>query len=269
MIHLYSLTMSNRSRDPSTTVTVQAVDRAVDVLEFLARRQSAGVTEIAAALDVHKSTAFRLVNALAARGLVEQREPRGKYCLGFELIRLGGAKRLQPDMITLANPACERLAEEVGETVNIAVSDDGMAVNIAQARGLAAVITQNWMGRRTPLHATASGKVLLAFTPPRERADLLAAGLDEFTSSTVTNVAVLEDELARIAAQGYGLASEELEVGLNAAAAPVRAADGSVVFAVSASGPSYRLTPERLPDVAKSVIDAATEISWLLGFLPP
>ncbi|WP_314175155.1 IclR family transcriptional regulator [Streptomyces winkii] len=260
--------MSNRSRETSATFTVQAVDRAVDVLEFLARKQRAGVTQIAEALGVHKSTAFRLVNALAARGLVEQRELRGKYCLGFELIRLGGAKRLQPDTITLANPICEALAEEVGETVNIAVSDDGMAVNIAQVRGLAGVITQNWMGRRTPLHATASGKVLLAFTPSRERDDLYAAGLDEFTPATVTDVAALEEELALIASQGYGLASEELEVGLNAAAAPVRAADGTVVFAVSASGPSYRLTPERLPDVAKSVIDAATEISWLLGFLP-
>lgn len=249
-------------------MTVQAVDRAVDVLEFLASKQRAGVTEIAAALGVHKSTAFRLVNALAARGLVEQREQRGKYCLGFELIRLGGAKRLQPDMITLANPVCERLAEEVGETVNIAVSEDGMAVNIAQARGLAAVITQNWIGRRTPLHATASGKVLLAFTPTRERSDLFAVELEQYTSLTVTDVAVLEEELSQITAQGYGLASEELEVGLNAAAAPVRAADGTVVFAVSASGPSYRLTAERLPDVAKSVIDAATEISWLLGYLP-
>ncbi|MCT2590814.1 IclR family transcriptional regulator [Streptomyces sp. N2-109] len=247
---------------------MQAVDRAVDVLEFLAARRRAGGTEIAAALGVHKSTAFRLVNALVARGLVEQRTPRGKYCLGFELIRLGGAKRFQPDMITLANPVCERLAEEVGETVNIAVSEDGMAVNIAQARGLAAVITQNWLGRRTPLHATASGKVLLAFTPARERSDLFAAGLEEYTSSTVTDLAALEEELARITAQGYGLASEELELGLNAAAAPVRAADGTVVFAVSASGPSYRLTAERLPDVAKSVIDTATELSWLLGYLP-
>lgn len=260
--------MSNRSRAPSHPVTVQAVDRAVDVLEFLAGRRTAGVTEIAAALDVHKSTAFRLVNALAARGLVEQRELRGKYCLGFELIRLGGAKRFQPDMITLANPVCEALAEEVGETVNIAVSEDGMAVNIAQARGLAAVITQNWMGRSTPLHATASGKVLLAFTPERERSDLFAAGLEEHTDGTVTDPATLQRELAEIAGQGYALASEELEVGLNAAAAPVRAADGTVVFAVSASGPSYRLTEERLPDVAKSVIDAAGQISWLLGYLP-
>jgi IclR family transcriptional regulator, acetate operon repressor len=245
---------------------IQSVDRAVDVLEYLAERDEGAVTDLAAALGVHKSTAFRLLAALEARGLVEQVSERGRYRLGFGLVRLAGAAAARLDLVAQSRPVTRRLAAAVGETVNVARLEEGMAVNVDQVLGGATVATQNWVGQRTPLHATSSGKVLLAFADPAERARLLARPLERYTPSTITDRAVLEAELVRVAAAGWASTREELEVGLNAIAAPVWGPDGAVVAAVSASGPSYRLGPDRFAAVAAAVVAAGDEVSRRLGW---
>src|SRR3712207_4813844 len=147
----------------SSVAAVQSVDRALSVLEILAAKGEAGVTEVAAELGVHKSTAFRLVAALESKDLVEQLADRGKYRLGFGIVRLAGAATAQLDLAQEGRRTCEELAADLGETVNIAILDGERAVNISQARGPAALSSHNWVGRATPLHATSSGKVLLAF----------------------------------------------------------------------------------------------------------
>src|ERR1041384_4879681 len=151
---------------------VQSVDRAISVLELLAQGE-AGITEIAGELGVHKSTVSGLGWVLEARGLVEQLGERGKYAIGFGVVRLAGAATGRMDLSKLGQPVCQTLADSFGETVNIAVQDAGVAINITQARGSAAVSAVNWIGQRTPLHATSSGKVLLAYLPPEERKRLL------------------------------------------------------------------------------------------------
>ncbi|MET9580395.1 IclR family transcriptional regulator [Streptomyces sp. DT199] len=245
---------------------VQSVDRAVSVLEILARHGEAGVTEIADELDVHKSTAFRLLGVLENRGLVAQAQDRGKYYLGAGVLRLAGAAAVRLDVSQEGVPVCRELADELGETVNIAVLDDDAAVNIMQARGTASVTAQNWLGRRTPLHATASGKVLLAHLPPTLREGLLARPLHRFTERTATAASMLRGELDTVVQQGYAITVEELEIGLAAAASPVRAHDGKVIASLSVSGPVYRLTQERLPEVAKRTEAAAIELSRRMGY---
>lgn len=250
----------------SGTALVQSVDRAIGVLEILARSGPATVSEIAGELGVHRSTAFRLLAVLEGRGLVEQLEERGRYQLGFGIIRLAGATTARLDLVRESRPVCERLAAELGETVNVAILDADAAVNVDQVRGPAAVTSYNWVGQRTPLHATSSGKVLLAHQPAARQAQLLDAPLERFTPSTLTDPAPLRAQLAEAVERGYAFTVEELELGLNAVAAPIRLYDGSVVGAVSASGPSYRLTPERVPAAAAAVVRAAAEISDRLGY---
>ncbi|CAL9367470.1 Transcriptional regulator KdgR [Streptomyces sp. enrichment culture] len=245
---------------------VQSVDRAVSVLEILARHGEAGVTEIADELEVHKSTAFRLLGVLENRGLVAQAKDRGKYYLGAGVLRLAGAAAVRLDISQEGVPVCRELADELGETANIAVLDDDAAVNIMQARGTASVTAQNWLGRRTPLHATSSGKVLLAHLPPTLREGLLARPLHRFTERTVTGASVLRGELEAVVAQGYAATLEELEVGLAAVAAPVRTHDGKVIAAISVSGPVYRLTPDRLPELARRTVAAGAELSRRMGY---
>jgi len=254
--------------DPRTDAPplIQSVDRAVDVLEYLAERDDGAVTDLAAALGVHKSTAFRLLAALEARGLVEQVSERGRYRLGFGLVRLAGAAASRLDLVEQSRSVTRRLAAEVGETVNVARLEGDAAINVDQVLGGATVATQNWVGQRTPLHATSSGKVLLAFADTGEQARFLARPLEVFTPATITDRRTLEAELARIAVDGWAATREELELGLNAIAAPIRGRDGSVIAAVSVSGPSYRLGSDRFGAVAAAVVSAGAEISRRLGW---
>jgi DNA-binding IclR family transcriptional regulator len=246
---------------------VQSVDRAISVLEILARQGEAGVSEVAAEIDVHKSTAFRLLNALETRGLVEQAEDRGKYRLGFGIVRLAGAVSGGMDVTRHSRPVCERLARELGETVNIAVGEAHYAVNLDQVRGTSSVVAHNWVGRLTPLHATSSGKILLAFRSEKRRTELLGHGMEKFTPHTVTTRKQLTEQLARAYERGYAVAIEEYEIGLNAIAAPIRGHDGKVFAAVSASGPAYRLTETLMHEQAAVLVHGADEISRRLGYL--
>lgn len=241
---------------------VQSVDRALGILEILARRREAGVTELGRELGVHKSTAFRLLGALERRGFVEQAQDRGSYRLGLGIVRIAGAVAAQLDVSRQGLAACERLAAELGETVNIAIMDGGRAVNVTQSRGAAAITSHDWIGKQTPLHATSSGKVLLAHTAPPS-----FFSLDRFTAATIVDPAVLARELERARAVGWASTAEEYEVGLNAVAAPIRGADGSVIAALSVSGPAYRLVRSSFPEVAQRVVAAADEVSARMGWL--
>lgn len=246
---------------------MQSVDRAVQVLEILALRGEAGVTEIAEELGVHKSTAFRLVGVLVGRDLVEQTTERGKYRLGVGILRLAGATTARLDLTTQSLPICEELAAELGETTNVAVASEGSVINICQAQGSASITAQNWAGRSTPLHATSSGKVLLAFMNEDERAAVLKEKLTRFTPNTITSVRALRRELQVVRTEGCASAFEEFELGLNAVAAPLRADNGSVVAALSASGPAYRLDRKRVRDARRVVRQAAAEVSRQLGYV--
>jgi DNA-binding IclR family transcriptional regulator len=264
--------MSNYTADGETAGPpvngVQSVDRAVSVMEILAQRGEAGVSEVAAEIDVHKSTAFRLLGALEARGLVEQTAERGKYRLGFGIVRLAGAVTGRLDITQQGRPVCERLSEEIGETVNIAVLQEHYAVNLCQVHGPGAVGTHNWVGQLTPVHATSSGKILLAHLSAKQRrAALAVSGTQKLTPHTVTVRTKLEATLDEARERGYTVTLEELEIGLHAMAAPIRSRDGKVIAALSASGPAYRFTEERIHELAPSLVQGAKEISHRMGYL--
>ncbi|MEU5009785.1 IclR family transcriptional regulator [Streptomyces sp. NPDC021749] len=252
------------SKGPASAV--QSVDRAVTVLEILARHGEAGVTEVADELGVHKSTAFRLLGVLESRGLVGQEQERGKYFLAAGVLRLAGAAAVRLDISQEGAAVCRQLADELGETVNIAVLEGDAAVNIMQARGPASVTAQNWLGRRTPLHATSSGKALLAYQPAPVQDAVLSRKLPRLTERTVTSAEELRRELKEVVERGFAMAVEELELGLRAVAAPVRAHDGSVIGAISVSVPAYRLDEDRLPEVVQGTVSAAEELSRRMGY---
>ena len=250
-------------REP--VAAVQSVDRALSILEILARRGAAGVTEIAVELGVHKSTASRLVSVLEARGFVEQLADRGKYQLGFGIVRLAGSRTTERDLAAEGHRLCEALAADVGETVNVAILAGDRAVNISQVRGPSAISVQNWVGQSTPLHATSSGKVLLAHAAGVDLERLLGRELPRYTDRTITDLRALVGELEHVRRQGFAMTLEEYEVALNAVAAPVRDHTGEVVAAVSVSGPSYRLSAGALDGVASGLVSAARDFSRRLG----
>ncbi len=249
----------------SEAVGVQSVDRALTILERLARSGEAGVTEIASEIGVHKSTAFRLVATLEAHRLVEQTEDRGKYRLGVGLLRLAGATTARLDLVQEARPVCRQLASDTGETVNIAVLSESSALYLDQVAGSSALQPHNWVGQHIPLHATSNGKVLLSGLN-RQQCDAVLSKLSAYTPLTITTKSKLRAELDQVREQGYALAVDELEVGLTAAAAPIRNAHGDVVASMSVSGPTFRISSDRVDEVVGKVVEAAEEVSHRLGW---
>src|SRR6266516_3770531 len=256
--------MGNSGREGSGAV--QSVDRAVAILEILARDGEAGVTEVARELDVHKSTASRLLAALGRRELVTQDTARGRFRLGIGIVRLAGAAGRRLDVVQESRPVCRTLAQQVGETVNLAILSGRDALYLDQAAGPAALSPHNWAGRRIPLHATSDGKVLLAYLPETELAECLVPPLARFTDRTVTAAAEFPQLLAGVRQRGFATAVDEFEVGLTAVAAPVRNAEGTVIASVSASGPSFRIPAARIPALAAAVRHGADEVSRRLGW---
>ena len=247
---------------------VQSVDRAITVLEILAREGSAGVSEVAAEIGVHKSTAFRLLAALEERDLVEQNADRGKYQLAFGILRLASSIPARIDLVRQSQPLLDELAAEIDETINIAVVREHYAVNVQQAMSTAAVASQNWVGQLTALHATASGKVLLAYMPEEQlEAILEKAGLPKLTPHTITSRKTLLAQLEEVRASGFAVTHEELEAGLNASAVPIRDHTGAVIAAVSAAGPAFRFDDAEIKRTAEALRDTGARISHRMGWL--
>jgi DNA-binding IclR family transcriptional regulator len=244
---------------------VQSVDRALTILEVLARVGEAGVTEIAGELGVHKSTAFRLVTTLEGHRLVEQTSERGRYRLGVGVLRLAGATTARLDLVQEARPVCRQLAADTGETVNIAVLSERSALYLDQIAGSSALQPHNWVGQHIPLHATSNGKVLLSGLEDQRVTEVLGT-LPRYTSLTITKKAKLRAELEHVRERGYAVAVDELEEGLTAVAAPIRNAHGDVVASMSVSGPTFRLTDERVEGVLPLLVEAAAEVSHRLGW---
>lgn len=246
--------------------SVQSVHRAVSILQVLALHGAARVTEIAAELGVHKSTVFRLLATLEARGLVEQNSERGRYQLGYGVVRLAAGATKMDDLSLLSRPICRQLADTVRETVNVVVHDGHAVISIDQVLGAPAVTTVNWVGQRTPLHATSAGKVFLAHMDPEQLDALLAEGLDTYTPHTIVDPTVLKQHLALVRERGYACTMDEQEIGLAAIGAPIRTLDGHVIAAVTATGPTFRINEDTFPSLAEHVLAAAAEISQRHGY---
>ena len=226
----------------------EAADRVVTVLELLAETpEGLGPSEIAERLGVHKATASRLLGTLGARHFVE-RTPGGRYRLGPGVIRLAGFAIHGTGLVTSARPAIESLSARTGETVTLGILEGLHVLYVDEVYDRHSIVSANWIGRRSPVHCSSSGKVLVAFDDDRIE-QVLRGPLERPARRSVTDPEALRATLADVRRRGYAASSGELEEGLNTVAAPVRV-DGRVVAAVSISGPSFRLPARDLPRLA-------------------
>jgi DNA-binding IclR family transcriptional regulator len=246
---------------------LQTVDRALRLLLLFEEvDQEYRVGEIAAMLGVEKSGASRLAATLANRGFLERAPGSEAFRIGPELGRLGVLSMgSSHNLIELARRPMENLAAETAETVNLARFEDRKVVNIAQVDGTHLVGVGDWVGWETEPHATANGKVLLAFTENLPEDLCVRAPLEEFTRQTITNVEDLHSELERVRSDGWASTLGELEEGFNGVAVPIFDALGCCRVSLSVSGPVYRMPPARLPEIAVLCKKAAGEIGASLG----
>jgi IclR family transcriptional regulator, acetate operon repressor len=235
----------------AATATYHSAERVLALLtSFDDARVELSVTEMAASLGVHKSTASRLASVLERAGLLIRSGRR--FRLGLEVIRLGALATRSMDFIALMQPAMEKLSQQTGETVNLAVPDGPHVLNVAEVPSTFILNSSGgWIGRRTTPHAVANGKVLMAYgtIPMPER-------LERYTAQTITSRDALSAELKTIRLNGYATAVAELEDGLVAVAAPVLDASGTCVAALSVSGPAFRMPPDSLDKLGRLCAEA-------------
>jgi IclR family transcriptional regulator, acetate operon repressor len=239
-----------------------AVDRGADLLvRVLESERPVALTELATATGIPKSTASRLVSALERRGLIEQDGQRGRLRPGPAILRVAERGMLERNVVELARPSLDVLAEASGETINLAVPARDGVEHVAQVDSRHFLGSGQWLGRSVDYHCTAVGKVFMAFG----RATLSAQPLRRHAPDTITDPQTLRSELEAVRHAGCATAVDELEPGLAAMAAPVRGARGDVIAALSISGPTLRMTPMRIHELQPILIEEAHALSRRLG----
>lgn len=247
---------------------IQVLDRAFGLLDQLAEhRDGLSLTELAGRMDLHKSTAHRLIMVLESNRAVERDSNSGKWCLGSRLSQLGMSALSRRELYSVSMGALRDLVEETGETAHLGVIRDGEVVSLCHAESTQSVRTPLTVGERTPIHCTSLGKAMLAFWGPMEIEAFLRGRIFKArTRNTVTGSLRLKQDLRVTRTRGYSIDDEEFEEGLRCIGAPVRDASGLVVAAVSIAGPTFRVTDARVPAIGAAVAEAARSISAQLGY---
>jgi len=246
---------------------VQSLDRAFDILELLSREQHGlNLTDIGNRLDLHKSTVYRLLQALKERGYIEK-SARGSYRLGMEFIELSSLYLNNLELKTEAQPVLRELSSLSGNTAFLATLQESEVVYIDKMETHNSLRKYSIIGQRAPLYCTALGKSMLT-GKSEEQIRRMYQGVDmkAFTTKTITTLDALIEEVERIRRRGWSVDDEEYEEGLRCIGAPIRDYRAEVIAAVSTSGYTSVITRERVEEIAAYVVKAARDISQRMGY---
>jgi DNA-binding IclR family transcriptional regulator len=243
---------------------IAAVERGFAVLDVLAAGGELGTNEVARLTGINASTVSRLLATLAHAGYVEHVTESGRYRLGLRLLELGNAVLARLDLREIARPHLQALAEETGETVTLSAPGEGHAVTVDFVQSASVVQSVARLGRPSIGHATAAGKIVLAFSEGDPRAKLEA-----YTDRTITNRRTLAAELERIRSQGFAEAAGERELELNAIAAPVWGAHAELAGILGLQGPAPRFGQAAMHSALPVLVERAAAITAGLGGAPP
>ena len=244
--------------------SIQVIERMMALLDALAASpEPASLKQLAAATDLHPSTAHRILAAMAAARVVERQEP-GTYRLGIRLLELGNIVKSRINLREVALPFMQELHETIGEAVNLGARHEDEIVYLERtSSGRSLVRVVYLVGGRAPLHLTSLGKLFLAADPQQEvRAYAKRTGLPGKTPHSLTSLAALERELDKVRRHGVAYDDEEAEIGLKCVAAPIHDDEGRIVAALSVSAPADRHDP----DWAVQVRRTADAVSHALGY---
>jgi len=243
-----------------STARVASTRRSLAILDVLADEPSLGTNEIARRLGTSASTTSRQLATLVEAGLVEHVPATGRYRLAIRLVALATSVLARLDVRAIAHPHLEALAGELGETATLSVPGDPDAITVDVVRSARYIADGSRLGRPSIAHATAAGKVMLAFDGTRPARELQA-----YTPRTITDPLELEAEIERVRRRGWADAFEEREIGLNAIAAPVWSSDGSLAGIIALQGPIPRFGRAAARAALPSLRERAAAISAELG----
>jgi DNA-binding IclR family transcriptional regulator len=252
-----------RTGRPATR-RVAAVERAAALLGALAEEGELGTNELARRTSLHPSSVSRLLATLADAALVEHVTETGRYRLGLGLVELGNAVLSRLDLREVARPHLRALVDETGETATLSVPGDPDAITVDFVQSASSVQSVARVGRPSVAHATATGKVALAFG----EVELPPTRLHAFTGRTIVDRARLTEEVERVREQGWARAAGEREEELNAVAAPVYGSRGELVAVLGIQGPASRFGEEAMARALPPLLARATAVSDALGWRP-
>ena len=251
----------------SSNKIVQSVDRAMRILKcFSEETPELKLSEISDHLDLNKSTVHGIVSTLKAHGLLEQNEENQKYKLGLKLMELGDVVAHSIDILKIAPPLLTELGKILNETIHIGILD-GMEVSyIYKQESSQSMRIHTTIGARNPAHCTGLGKVLLAYVDPEILDEIMPEILERRTPNTIVDREKLYMELDAIRKKGYALDHEEIAEGLTCVATPLFDQNGSVKYAMSTSGPTFRMTEEKIDETIQNMKEVAKTLSLKLGY---
>jgi DNA-binding IclR family transcriptional regulator len=257
-----------QSKTADSPYKVQVLDRALAALAILANSSSdCSLAELCPAMKLHKSTVHRLMMVLEQHRLVVKSPETGRYRLGLRLYELGSRAIDGLDLRGRARPYLGRLQAEFGETVFFCILDEGQVFYVEKVESQRSVRTGCTVGSRAPAYCTAVGKAMLAELPEAEVSKIVRRwGLKPVTANTITTASALKAELGAVRLRGYAIDQEEKEEGLRCVGAAVRGHSGKLFAAMSVSGPAFRMTKKRIPEIGRAVMSAANELSAELGY---
>lgn len=240
--------------------------KAIQILDlFSPSRRELGVVEVAELLGRPKSTVSGWMSAMEEAGLLDRNGKYGAYRLGACLIALGELSRTSNPIQRVALPVLQKLTQETQETSSLALPNGSYVVDAEVVESTRSVIHGGWLGKRMPLHATAAGKVLLAWRSPDLVRELLREPLERFTSKTISYVDLLLEELEKVREEGVAIAVGEMEEDLLGVAAPVRNFNNEVIAALTVGAPSSRASEEQISLLRRAIKEAGLDLSRRLG----
>jgi DNA-binding IclR family transcriptional regulator len=256
-----------RDVTPQGTYRVQALDRAFAVLDLLGESETPlGLAQVASSLQLHKSTAHRFLMVLERHHMVE-RTSGGKFRLGLRLFDFGNRAIEQYDLRERAQPHLRRLVAETEETAHLCVLEQARVIYIDKIEPARSVRMITRIGSSNPVHCTSVGKAILAFLPEERISDILRrTKFERFTQRTIGSAEALRAEIEKTRRRGYAVDDEEFEEGLRCIAVPLLDSQRYPVGAISVSGPSFRVTAQKLPSIANHLLQCVRGISMDMGF---
>lgn len=254
---------------PKAYPGTQSIQRALSLLKaFTDEQPEWKLTELAQAVDLNKSTTFRILTALESEELIARDPETDTYRLGLAMVTFGGRALRHNRLRDVARPVLKELAAATNETAALEILTGDEVLIVDEVLGGHVMTGAQSIGTRWPAYATSTGKAMLAALAPEEVGRRLPQTFPAWTPHTLQTRKALSADLARARERGYAVADEELELGLVAVGAPLRNYDGDVIGAISLAGPSLRLTTERRAAYGQRVKEAARRISTWLGFPP-
>lgn len=256
---------------PEVEGSLHSVTTALDALECLEATPEMGVSELSRALGVAKSTAYRVLSTLCAKGLVERSPDSQKYRLGQRLHELGEVAASRSRLRECSLPLLEELRNRTGETVHVAIPHGSEVFYVERLESYHGLRFSARVGRRMPVYCTSSGKAIAAFNSEVAMA-AFKGGFAPLTGRTIRSTAQLLACLKETRERGFALSIEEAEVGLSSVAAPVLDKKGVARAAISVAGPAGRIPERGITHLAGVVVEAAKRLAameerWWSGAL--